>query len=200
MKICPSIASGDVLNIEKECKKIEKKYGHIHIDIEDGNYINNITFGMKTVKGIFKLVDCEISVHLMVSNPLPYVEDLIEIGPDIVFFHLDSFRYPSMIIDKLENAGITAGLAFNPSASLDGMEYLESRIQDILVMSCEPDLYNQRYISDIENRISRLVRRNKRIWVDGAITFEKCKELDTLGVYAAVMGRGVFEDFSNKQE
>ena len=128
------------MNLEYTAKLLEQQYHHIHADIEDGNYINNITFGMKVLKGIRRTVCCGISVHLMVTDPLQYLEDIVDIGPEIVFFHPDCIRYPSLVIDSFARKGIRMGLAFNPACGISEYEYLMSeKIDSVLIMMCEPD-------------------------------------------------------------
>lgn len=193
MKICPSIASGDVMNLQAQCLWLQEKYHHIHIDVEDGNYISNITFGMKTVRGIFAAASCGKSVHLMVMNPLDYVEPLKKLQPEIVFVHLDTSRYPSAVADAFAQAGIRMGAALNPAEPWDRYEYLGDRVQDVLLMMCEPDGYGQRYRKGLEEKVFQVLMTGRRVWLDGAMSMEQAEMFGEKGVFAAVLGRAVFQ-------
>ena len=193
MKICPSIASGDVMNLQAQCLWLQEKYHHIHIDVEDGNYINNITFGMKAVRGIFAATSCEKSVHLMVMNPLDYVEQLEELRPEIGFVHLDTSRYPSRVVDAFAQAGIRMGIALNPAEPPDRYEYLREQVQDVLLMMCEPDGYGQKYQKGLEKKVSKALCDGWNVWLDGGMSMEQAAAFGEQGVCAVVLGRAVFE-------
>ena len=194
IRVCPSIASCDIMNLEYTAKWLEKRYQHIHVDIEDGNYINNITFGMKALKGIRKTVSCEISVHLMVTNPLQYLEDISEIKPEIIFVHPDCTKYPSLIIDSFIKKGMRVGLAFNPSCGIKEFGYLMTKkVDSVLIMMCEPDGYGQVYIEQMEEKIRYSVQNGWITWVDGAITDSLLDKMEALNVHSVVMARAVFE-------
>lgn len=193
MKICPSIASGDVMNLQAQCQWLQETYHHIHIDIEDGNYIDNITFGMKTVRGIFGAVSCETSVHLMVMNPLDYLDALRELKPDMVFVHLDTSRYPSKVVDAYHQAGLNVGIAVNPADRLENYAYLADGVKDVLIMMCEPDGYGQRYQRGMEEKVLRAVEDGWKVWLDGAMTFQQAEAAGGWGVSAVVLGRAVYQ-------
>lgn len=195
MKICPSIASCDVMNLSIMASVLEKKYYHIHVDIEDGNYIDNITFGMKVLKGICNLVKCEVSVHLMVTDPLQYLDDISKMNHiGIVFFHPDCTRYPSKIINAYLEKNIKVGLAFNPATSPEEYQYtFEDKINDILIMTCEPDMKGQTFIPEMKQKLKVCSKYGVSVWADGAITDEIKEELSEIGVDNVVMGRAVYE-------
>lgn len=194
MKICPSIASGDLLDLRSECRYIEEHFHHIHVDIEDGNYIDNITFGMKTLGELRKLCTCEMSVHLMVENPLFYLASMREIRPEYLFFHGDSCRYPSQITDCCKSMGVTPGLALNPADSLEHYLYLYPRIKDVLFMMCEPDGYGQSYQAKLEEKVKDGIGQGFRTWVDGDVNWERAAKAGQNGVTFVVMGRAIFCD------
>lgn len=194
MKICPSIASGDLLDLRSECRYIEDNFQHIHVDIEDGNYIDNITFGIKTLAGLRRMSSCEMSVHLMVENPLPYIESMKEIRPEYLFFHGDSCRYPSQIANSCRSIGITPGLAVNPTDDLERYLYLFPGIRDVLFMMCEPDKHGQRYQESLEKKVKYGIRQGFRAWLDGDVDWTRASNVKQIGVTAVVMGRAIFCD------
>lgn len=193
MKICPSIASSNLLDIRKEIAFVDKEYKNIHIDIEDGNYVPNITFGKKMMELICQESSSEKSIHLMVTNQEQYIDSIVKCKPDIVFLHLDNYRYPSELIGKFQNQGINVGIAINPSIPVDNYFYLYQLVSDILIMMCEPDGIGQKYISLMESKIIEASKiDNLKIWVDGGITFEVLPRLKELNVSNVVMGRAIF--------
>jgi len=193
MKICPSIASSNLLDLRKEISFIDQKYKHIHIDIEDGNYIPNITFGTKLMERICEESKSEKSIHLMVTSPELYIDSIVRCRPGIVFLHLDNQRYPSKIIRKFQDLGIKVGIAINPNVKIIDINYVLPLVKDVLIMMCEPDGREQQYIEEMEGKIEEIVEKGKiEVWVDGSVTFERLPHLKDLKVSAAVMGRGIF--------
>lgn len=192
MKLCPSIASGNVMNLQSQCLWLQEQYQHIHIDIEDGNYIDNITFGMKTVEGIFGITTCEKSIHLMVMDPANYAARLGYLKPDIVFVHLDHVRYPSKVISAFQKEGLLVGVALNPGETLERYEYLKGTINDVLIMMCEPDGHGQQYQAGLEGKVKSAVETGWNVWLDGGMTKEQARQAGEMGVSAAVLGRAVF--------
>ena len=190
--IIPSIASGDMLNIGEEIKFIDKNYGHIHIDIEDGNYIPNITFGEKLLKIICKNSNSLKSIHLMVSKPETFLKVVKECKPHIIFIHTDVARYPSELIRLYQDQGIKVGIAINPGISVNEIEYIIPLVKDILVLTSEPDGREQIYIKSMEDKICRLNNYKINIWVDGGVTESQVSDLIGLGVKNMVMGRAIF--------
>lgn len=192
--IIPSIASGNMLNVEEEIRFIDRNYGHIHIDIEDGNYIPNITFGEKLLKLICQNSTSVKSIHLMVNRPLIFLNAIKECKPDIVFIHTDVTRYPSELIRQYQDEGIKVGIAINPGIGIDDISYIFPLIEDVLVLTCEPDGRGQKYISLMEDKIRRLNDYGVNIWVDGGVTEEQINYLADMNVKNIVMGRAVFNN------
>lgn len=192
--IIPSIASGNMLNVEEEIRFIDRNYGHIHIDIEDGNYIPNITFGEKLLKLICQNSTSVKSIHLMVNRPLIFLNAIKECKPDIVFIHTDVTRYPSELIRQYQDEGIKVGIAINPGIGIDDISYILPLIEDVLVLTCEPDGRGQKYISLMEDKIRRLNDYGVNIWVDGGVTEEQINYLADMNVKNIVMGRAVFNN------
>lgn len=190
--IIPSIASGNMLNVEDEIKFIDRNYGYIHIDIEDGNYIPNITFGEKLLKLICDNSSSLKSIHLMVNKPEAFLKTIKECKPDIVFMHTDVTRYPSELIHLYQNEGIRVGIAVNPGININEIEYLIPLVEDVLVMTSEPDARGQEYIKSMENKILKLNDYKVNIWVDGGVTEDKINDLSRMKVKNIIMGRAVF--------
>lgn len=192
MRIHPSIFSGNLLQLENEIEFVDRQYGNIHIDIEDGNYIDNITFGKKILKDICKKSNSYKTVHLMVNHPESFVDVLAECNIDLVFIHIDHLRYPSEVINKFLMKGTKVGVALNPNAEISEEFYI-TEIEDLLLMMCEPDTFGQLYIPNLTKKITRYINAGYSVWCDGGIHFDQLDDLESLGVKNVVMGRAVFE-------
>lgn len=195
MNIYASIASSDLLNLKDEIDFVDKRYGHIHIDIEDGNYIPNITFGTKLMERVCEVSTSSKSIHLMVTSPELYIDSIVRCKSEIAFLHLDNQRYPSQLIRRFQDAGVRVGIAINPNISVEDIRYIIPLVNDVLVMMCEPDGRGQWYMKSMETKIIALVAEGKvKVWVDGDINLERLEGLKKLGVSAAIMGRAIFQD------
>ena len=195
INISPSIASSNLLDIKNEIKKVENSDCYsLHIDIEDGNFVPNITFGIKLINLIRKETNMPISYHLMVTNPLFWIDELPLRNNDIVFMHVESYQYPKYIINTIKNKGVHSGIAFNPSTSIDNYKYLSAICDNIMIMTSEPDKNGDNFIEDMENKIIKAKEYNfNNIWVDGDINAQRIEKLSKIGVTNFVLGRYFFQ-------
>lgn len=197
MKIIPSIASADQYNIAKELGRIGSRYyENLHIDIEDGNFIPNITFGLKTIKQIRENYKLPFSVHLMVSNPETYIDELVRLNCCIIFIHVESYRYLSEILNKIKSFGIKAGIALNPQSALKNYGYLSKITDAVMFMTSEPDFTEQIFNPQILENIEEVWVNNEKIelWADGGIKEQHLKFLKKKKIDYAVMGREIFRN------
>ena len=195
-RISPSVASADPLNLRRAVEYAERcGYEDLHIDIEDGNFIPNITFGMRTVRALRGATHLPFSFHLMVLHPESYLEEVMALGPSIVFAHVEALAYPSNFTGHMREAGVRSGLALNPKTPVEPLAYILQDLDGILVMTSEPDGRGQLFLPQVLEKI-RTVRRlapSVEIWADGGIRRSQLVELERLGVRVTVMGRAVFE-------
>jgi ribulose-phosphate 3-epimerase len=199
-RIIPSIASANPLVLKEEIKALTF-LSELHIDIEDGNFIPNITFGMKTVRAITTLWKGETNVHLFVTNPMDYIEDLAVCGVSVVFFHIEATRYPLEVVAKIRKYGMIPGIAFNPGTSFYESEYILEQADCCLIMSSEPDGKGQKFLPHTLDRVQKLrtiLRPEKEIWVDGGIRENEALSLVKAGANVLIMGRFFFEN-QNKE-
>jgi protein sgcE len=195
MLIHPSIISCNFLDLKSEIQFIDEHFGRMHIDIEDGNYIRNITFGEKILKTICDNSKSKISVHLMMNDIDCIFQSLIQCNIDVVFIHIDHVRYPSELIQKFLAQGIEVGIALNPNAELHDEFYLK-QVKKVLIMTSEPDGNNQEFIPSLTSKIKRYISRGYEVWCDGGIKHTHLEMLEHLGVQNCVMGRAIFENRS----
>ena len=196
INISPSIASSNLLNIKNEIKKAEDFNSYtLHMDIEDGNFVPNITFGMKLINMIRKQTKMNISYHLMVTNPLFWIYELPLRDNDIVFAHVESYQYPKYIVNSIKNRGANAGIVFNPATNIEQYKYLVSVCENIMIMTSEPDKDGEYFIDDMTNKILIAQKLQfKNIWVDGGIDENRIETLNKMGVYNFVVGRYFFNN------
>jgi ribulose-phosphate 3-epimerase len=195
MIVSPSIASADPLDLRAAVEKVGGgNYTDLHIDIEDGNFIPNITFGLKTVKAIRAITDLPFSFHLMVSRPASYVEAIRDLKPSIVFGHVEALDYPLDFIRLVQRHGIPCGLAFNPATPVEPWLYALEAADGALIMTSEPDGKGQQFLPAMLRKAETLgnLRLPAGVWADGGIAADRLAELANAGVTHAVMGRAVF--------
>jgi ribulose-phosphate 3-epimerase len=192
MKISPSIASANPLSIQDEIENLQNQYEDIHIDIEDGNFINNITFGMKTIRAIHSITSIPMSFHLMVMNPFKYLKEVVGLNASVIFAHVETLENPLEWIGEVHKIKCKAGLAFNPKTPIQPYLYALDRSDAVLIMTSEPDGEKQRYLTEMEGKIQDVRILGIKIWVDGGINFEIAEKLSDLGVDYCVLGRQIF--------
>ena len=195
MKIYPSIASGNVLNLQESLDKTEG-WPLLHIDIEDGNFVSNISFGMKTVKAICKAArNRSIDVHMMANDPLNYLEELAACGVSSVCAHLEALDYPMVFLNRARSLGMKAGLALNMKTPVIETEIFWPVMDYLLLMTSEPEggsetLYEPAFKRAI--KAAALLPKEVKLMVDGGITADRLPELSKADIYGVVMGREVF--------
>ena len=195
MRISPSIASSNLLNIQSELEKINNQYEDLHIDIEDGNFVPNITFGKKMIAMLRDATELPFSVHLMVKDPIEYIYDLAQLKSHVIVIHGESTQYVLRYINRIHQLGMKAGIALNPTTSIDSYQYLLSKCDSVLIMTSEPDNDGEKFLSGMLFKIQKI--RNifpGEIWCDGGIDFENMKVLKKMNIDVCVMGRAIFKD------
>lgn len=195
IRIIPSIASANLLCIGEELKKA-KAFGALHLDIEDGNFSPDITFGMDMVSQIAAVTDLELDAHLMVTDPVRFVDPLLENGVRNIAVHIEADEYPSRSIEKIRQGGGKAGLALNYKTRVDAVEPYLDRIDYVLLQTGEAGDPNLAFRPFTMEKIRRLAvclyGSSVRIWVDGGVKKEMLSLLQQEGVSCVVMGRAVF--------
>jgi ribulose-phosphate 3-epimerase len=202
MKIIPSIASANPLAIGKEIDRLGK-ISCLHLDIEDGNFCPSMTFGMDTIRAIAGYTHAELDAHLMVTNPLDYVDSLCDCGVSQIAAHFEALPYPAKFLGKVHSKGKKAGLALNLKTDVSTLEAFSDQLDYVLFLTNEPDYaglkFNQYSLKKI--RLCRkLLPERISLWVDGGVTKELLPKLQNCGVDTAIMGRAIFGADSPEEE
>ena len=186
IKISPSILSADILKLEEEVKLLDKNGAdYIHIDIMDGHFVPNITFGPNIVKSLRKVTSKILDVHLMIKPVKQYINEFVKAGSDIISFHPEADEHPEEIIKMISDAEIKAGIAIHPEVNITDIDHLFNKVQQIIVMTVTPGFGGQKFMHDQVQKIKDLdeIRKNNNynyeIAVDGGVNNENaiiCKD------------------------
>lgn len=199
--INPSILSANICDLQREIQILEQNsIKSIHIDIMDGNFVHDITFGIDQIRAIRKITDMELDVHLMVNHPDHYIGRLIEGGANCITVHEEASDHLYKTIYLIKSFGIKAGVALNPSTTIDKLKYLYELVNKVLIVTVEPDFGTQKFIPYMKQKIND-VREIKEaggydfdIQVDGGINLGNINEVIELGATDIVLGSAVFDD------
>lgn len=197
--IAPSILSGNFADMGKEVKSLSAIGADwVHVDVMDGVFVPNLTFGFKMIKDIRPLSDLLFDVHLMITQPKRYVKRFVESGADLVSFHYEAEEDVDGTLDIIKSAGCKCGLAINPDTDVDVIKPYLDRLDLILVMTVFPGFGGQKFIDGSPERISRAKQlRNEfapgaYIEVDGGVTTANAQSIIAAGADVLVAGNAVF--------
>jgi len=205
-QIIPSLLSMNFASIENEMKRIPNTVNILHLDIMDGNFVNNISFGPVVVKHIRKYTDKLLDTHLMISDPDRYIDEFYKAGSDMISFHIETVRNASKTIAHIKELQMKAGIALNPETPVeDVLPYLQEA-DYFLVMSVHPGFAGQKFIPEVLSKIEMLAQKregdNYAIEIDGGINRETSLQAKKSGADWIVSGSYLFSsvDFNKRIE
>ncbi len=199
VKISPSILSADFSKLCEELRLCEKGGADIiHLDVMDGHFVPNITFGPVVIKSIRKCVKTPFDAHLMIENPEKYIKDFVDAGADIITPHIEVKCSIDSLIKKIKNYGVEAGLALNPDTPFKKAVPYIDKIDYLLIMSVYPGFAGQKFIKDTLGKIREakeyIIKENltTKIAVDGGVKHSNAKEIIDAGADILVAASAIF--------
>ena len=198
--ISPSLLSANIYNLEKDFEIFnEKGIEVIHIDLMDGHYVPNITFGIYQIEALRKLTKAEFDVHLMVTDPDMFIMPLFDAGVNAITVHAESSLHMYKTLVTIKELGMKTGVALNPATSLGALEHVFHLLDRVLIMSVEPGFGGQLFLHNSLDKIAKLNKIKQEnnydftIQVDGGITVDNIEEVIKTGARDIVIGSSLFK-------
>ncbi len=195
IKIAPSLLAANVARLGEEVKRIESYADMLHVDVMDGHFVPNISFGVPVVAGLRKALDLCFDVHLMITHPLQYIEKFANAGADIITVHIESPDDTAECVRLIKSLGKKAGVALNPDTSPQRLAHLVGGIDMVLQMTVFPGFGGQSMEEQALGNLPvlrEMLGKDKDLQVDGGIYADNCAELVRLGANVIVSGTGIF--------
>ncbi|MFA8449350.1 MAG: ribulose-phosphate 3-epimerase [Bacteroidales bacterium] len=197
--IAPSLLSANFAELKKDCEMLNRSEADwFHIDIMDGMFVPNISFGFPVMKAIKRYAQKPLDVHLMIEAPDRYIKDFVDAGADIICVHAEACPHLHRSIQNIKSFGIKAGVALNPHTPIQIVENVLEDLDMVLIMSVNPGFGGQKFIPNTYKKIQQLreVAKNTNpeliIEIDGGVDSENAKSLYDSGANVLVAGSAVF--------
>ncbi len=213
MIIAPSILTADLSNLGESCKEaIDAGLDRLHLDVMDGNFVPNMTFGPPVIKSLREFFPSDVifDAHLMISNAEECYLDYINAGCDHISVHVEAVVHLHRLVMAIKDAGATVGVVLNPATPLESIVEILPEIDLVLIMSVNPGFGGQSFISSVEHKVRRLKQlidqqvatggKSVQIQIDGGIKSHNIAMVSEWGVTNCVVGSGLFNDRASVKE
>ncbi len=193
--IAPSLLAADFSDLKNEIEKVEKAGAeYLHLDVMDGTFVPNISFGAPVISSIRKHSNLVFDVHLMVENPDRFIKDFVDAGADIITVHVEATKHLNRTVQLIKSYGKKVGISLNPSTPLEMIKHELKNIDMVLIMTVNPGFGGQAFIENMTDKIKELraLDANIDIEVDGGINAETGKKVKESGANILVAGSYIF--------
>ncbi|MDD2890036.1 MAG: ribulose-phosphate 3-epimerase [bacterium] len=194
IQIAPSLLSADFSQLDKDISMLEQGgCDLLHLDVMDGHFVPNITFGPVVIKGIRKLTKLPLDVHLMIEKPENWIQQFVDAGADWISFHIEATNKTEQVIEYIKKNNKKAGIVIKPATPLENILPFIHNLDFVLVMTVNPGFGGQEFMCEPIEKIKKLSKENIKIEVDGGINISTAPQVVRAGATILVSGAGIFK-------